>query len=191
MIQDQQRAVEFDLLHLDLGERGSEQSFAIGFPSDIADMTLYAFPVDPLVFDLSQVDSSFALDAANECHSVHIIHYDIGYCKLIFEDSTVGMANRIALQRVPWTDGKILVYKIAVEFRLLMRGHTLLRYSERNYDAGFHPATFDEDGSQNSPFCLVSVTQLIVMCRKILDLRTRSVRRASGFVHTHYESAPV
>jgi hypothetical protein len=33
---------------------------------------------------------------------------------------------------------------------------------------------------------LVSVTLLIVMYRKILDLRTRSVRRASGFVQTAF-----
>jgi hypothetical protein len=74
MIEHQEGAIELDLFHLDFGERSGEQSLAIGFATEVANMALDTLALDPLILDFGEINPALAFDAADKAHSVHNVH---------------------------------------------------------------------------------------------------------------------
>src|SRR5437762_9189918 len=76
MVEHQQGAIELDLLDLDLGNRGGEQGFAVGFATDITQVALHDLSLHPFIFDFREINAAFTFDPANETHSVYDVHHD-------------------------------------------------------------------------------------------------------------------
>ena len=83
MVEHQQGAIELDLLDLDLGNRGREQGFAVGFATDITQVALHDLSLHPFIFDFREINAAFTFDPANETHSVHDIHHDERDCQVL------------------------------------------------------------------------------------------------------------
>ena len=70
MVEQQQRAIQFDPFHLRIGDRGGEDRPTIGLFANVANETLNHLPVNPLTFDLRQIGSIAFAILADKAHVV-------------------------------------------------------------------------------------------------------------------------
>src|SRR5207302_11259353 len=70
MVKHQKRAVEFDLLHLDIGDGSGEHGAAIGLFADIANEALDHLSLYAAVLDLGEVDFVAFFNLPNKAHVV-------------------------------------------------------------------------------------------------------------------------
>ena len=68
MMQYEKGAVELDLFHLGFGQRCGEDGFAVGLATDITNVALDHFAVDPAILHFREIDAALAFDLSDEAH---------------------------------------------------------------------------------------------------------------------------
>ena len=68
MMKYEQGAIKLDLFHLAFRQGSGEYCFAIGFATDITNMTLDDLAVDPAILHLGEIDAALAFDFADKAH---------------------------------------------------------------------------------------------------------------------------
>src|SRR6202034_4831096 len=94
MMKYEQGAIHLDLLYLRLGQGCGNHSLAVGFATDIANMSLDHFAIDAAILYFCKIDFVTTFNSANKAHSVHIVHYDKRKTST-FLGSSSGRINRL------------------------------------------------------------------------------------------------
>src|SRR2546425_12534461 len=84
-----QTSVQLDFVDFDIGHRGGQYRSAIHLSTDVSEVPLHHFAVNPMVFDFGQIYRIPFLDPANKAHSVCNIHYNSWHAT-----ASIGLAMR-------------------------------------------------------------------------------------------------
>jgi len=76
LVQDEQRAIDGDLIDRGALDGPGEEGFVVDLLADITDVFLDDLAVDPVVLDLGQVDRISPFDFSDEAHGVYYAHHD-------------------------------------------------------------------------------------------------------------------
>src|SRR3984885_14434558 len=94
MMKYEQGAIHLDLLYLGLGQGCGTPGLAVGFATDIANMSLDHFAIDAEILYFCEIDFVTTFNSANKAHSVHNAHYDKRKTSALL-DSSSGRINRL------------------------------------------------------------------------------------------------